>query len=269
MSTSEEADATLRAHGPRHVVDHGHHAHLPHPHLPHPDLHGAMHDLRPGEVIGTARDVRGFVRSLGRRRVLLSAIALAFAGLVAIGAMSGASMWWTSKPSFCASCHPMRKFVDAWQVSKHKTVNCERCHAPSGTFGFVGGKIASLQVVSNYLRGRYDDTSFNAAVPNQACESCHHKVLDRPIVRNGIKVDHKTIVTAGGKCMFCHSAIAHGNAVPVGSRTGPTMGACFKCHDGHTAPTRCSLCHVGPRSRRQAATQPRPTAADAVRQGRP
>lgn len=158
------------------------------------------------------------------------------------------SMWWTSQPAFCNRCHKMEPFVAAWQTSSHQTVNCERCHTSPGVFGFVGGKVASLQVVVNYATGHYEDWSFNAVVPNAACLQCHDDIMHRLVHSTGVvavDVSHKDIIESGGKCIFCHSTIAHGEAVPVGSRTHPTMAACMQCHNDKTAPLQCSLCHPG------------------------
>jgi cytochrome c nitrite reductase small subunit len=198
-------------------------------------------------AMDSIRAVRGALAPLGRRRVLVAA-AFGLAPVVLLGGLlAGAGMWATSQPSFCSGCHPMEPFVDAWEVSSHQDVNCEQCHTPPGFFGFVGGKIAGLQVVVNYVRGDFEDYSFNAVVSNGSCLRCHEPVLEEKVHSTGtlpVVVSHRDIVEAGGKCIACHSTVAHGAAVPPGSRTHPTMSACIRCHDDQTAPLRCSLCHV-------------------------
>jgi hypothetical protein len=51
--------------------------------------------------------------------------------------------------------------------------------------------------------------------------------------------------------MRCHSTQAHGNAVPEGSRTYPSMDQCLICHNnqykdpqGQVATAQCDLCHT-------------------------
>lgn len=179
-----------------------------------------------------------------KRYIVLSAGMMGFVG-GGILLLSVFSFWWTSQPSFCNRCHVMNKYVAAWERSPHKDANCETCHTAPGFFGFVGGKIAGLQVVANFVRGDYTDDSFNAAVPNASCLRCHEDVLDHLITgeETGVTVSHYHIVDNGGKCMNCHSTVAHLETVPIGSATYPTMDTCMKCHNGDLAPTDCEVCH--------------------------
>lgn len=200
---------------------------------------------------GVRETVRAVGRALapfGKKRLVGVVAVVALTAVVGAMAFTGFAFWWTSRPSFCGRCHPMKPFVAAWAESAHKKVNCESCHTTPGLFGFVGGKIAGLQVVANYIRGDYHDYSFNAAVSNGACLQCHDKVLEKNIHTTGpvdAVVSHKNIVEAGGKCISCHSTVAHGEAVPPGSQTHPTMAQCLKCHNDKIAPLRCNLCHTG------------------------
>jgi cytochrome c-type protein NapC len=196
-----------------------------------------------------------------KRHVVVASLGLMGFATAGVLLFSAVSFWWTSQPSFCAKCHVMTPYVEAWKQSVHSDVKCESCHLTPGFFGFLGGKIAGLQVVSNYIRGDYSDWSFNAAVGNAACLQCHENILDRNIhgESTGVIVSHRNIIETGGKCMFCHSTVAHGAAVSVGSATHPTMSACLKCHNDQTAPLDCNLCHERP-----AGASPPPTAAEAA-----
>lgn len=184
---------------------------------------------------------------LGHRPVILASFGLAGFAVGGVLLFSAFSFWWTSQPSFCDRCHVMNKYVDTWEASPHKDVNCENCHTTPGLFGFLGGKISGLQVVMNYIRGEYEDYSFNAAVSNASCLQCHEEILERNIHtgESAVVVSHLNIVEMGGKCLSCHSTVAHDGAIPTGSETHPTMQSCLTCHDDETAPLRCSLCHVG------------------------
>lgn len=190
---------------------------------------------------------RAALAPVKKRHILVASMGLmSFVG-VGVILFSAASFWWTSQPSFCGRCHVMTPYIQAWEQSSHREVNCESCHLTPGFFGFVGGKIAGLQVVANYIRGDYEDWSFNAAVSNAACLQCHEEVLEASIhdPAIGIRVSHLDIVETGGKCMFCHSTVAHGSSVATGSATHPTMSACLECHNDVIAPLECNLCHVG------------------------
>ncbi len=191
------------------------------------------------------RSTRSALSHVSRREVVVASLGMGIIGAAALVVFSGASFWWTSQPSFCARCHVMRPYIDAWKQSPHKSVNCEDCHLTPGFFGYVGGKISGLQVVMNYIRGNYTDSSFNAAVGNASCLQCHQNILDGNIHSGGITVSHSNIIDAGGKCMYCHSTVAHGNAVPFGSQTHPTMQTCLTCHNNQIAPLQCDLCHTG------------------------
>jgi cytochrome c nitrite reductase small subunit len=179
-----------------------------------------------------------------RRYVVVSAGLMGFVG-GGILLLSVVSFWWTSQPSFCNRCHVMNKYVAAWEQSPHKDVTCEICHTSPGFFGFVGGKIAGLQVVANYIRGDFNDDSFNAFVSNASCLRCHEDLLEKDFTdpETQVTVSHEHIMDNGGKCMTCHSTVAHGSAVPIGSATFPTMDTCMKCHNGELAPTDCEVCH--------------------------
>jgi hypothetical protein len=89
-------------------------------------------------------------------------------------------------------------------------------------------------------------------VLNQSCRRCHNNdLLFHPVSKNGIRVQHRHLIEAGFLCMRCHSTQAHGDAVPSGSRTYPSMDQCLICHNnqykapnGQVATSRCDLCHT-------------------------
>lgn len=224
---------------------------------------------RPTGDQSEGRERRGLLRRLTptprERRVF--AVSAGLMGVATAGVLlfSAGSFWWTSQPSFCNRCHVMNKYVDSWAMSAHRDVNCEKCHLTPGLFGFLGGKIAGLQVVMNYIRGEYEDYSFSAAVSNASCLQCHDAVLQKNVhdADAGVIVSHKDIIETGGKCVACHSTVAHGDAIPVGSATHPSMQTCLTCHNNETAPLRCSLCHVG----REPPSTPPPTTSPAAPPG--
>ena len=209
---------------------------------------------RKGPFVST----RAALAPVKKRHVVVASLGLMGFAAGGILLFSAASFWWTSQPSFCIKCHVMEPYVAAWEQSSHASVNCEACHLTPGFFGFLGGKISGLQVVMNYIRGEYEDYSFNAAVSNGACLQCHEEILEGNIHDNpsGITVSHSDIIGMGGKCLNCHSTVAHGGEVPVGSATHPTMETCLTCHNDKIAPLDCDLCHTG---REAPAEQAHPT----------
>jgi len=199
-----------------------------------------------GEPGGLIAGTRAALRPVKKRHVVVASLGLM--GFAAAGLLlfSAASFWWTSQPSFCNKCHVMEKYVDTWDASPHTGVNCESCHINPGFFAFMGGKVAGLQVVANYIRGTFEDTSFSAAVSNAACRQCHEDMLEKTFIdeEKGIAVSHFHIIENGAKCMDCHSTVAHLNTIPIGSANFPTMDKCMRCHNGQLAPTDCDLCHI-------------------------
>lgn len=208
--------------------------------------HGGEDSDKAG-VVGLITSTRTALATVKKRHVLVASMGVMGVSLVGVLIFSAASMWWTSQPAFCDRCHVMNSYVDAWEVSSHKDVNCETCHLTPGLFGFVGGKIAGLQVVANYIRGEYEDYSFNAAVSNAACLQCHEEILEGNIhsETSDIQVSHEDILNLGGRCLNCHSTVAHGGEVAFGSATHPTMDKCLECHNDTVAPLDCNLCHTG------------------------
>jgi nitrate/TMAO reductase-like tetraheme cytochrome c subunit len=204
---------------------------------------GPTDETPTGLISGT----RAALAPVKKRHVVVASLGLM--GFAAAGVLlfSAASFWWTSQPSFCNKCHVMEPYVAAWERSSHADVNCEACHLTPGFFGFLGGKISGLQVVMNYIRGTYEDYSFNAAVSNGSCLQCHDEILDGNVhdAASGITVSHADIIGMGGKCLNCHSTVAHGAEVAVGSATHPTMETCLTCHNDKIAPLDCDLCHTG------------------------
>jgi nitrate/TMAO reductase-like tetraheme cytochrome c subunit len=196
--------------------------------------------------IRTVKEMHQAVSALGRNRVIGATLLVIGIGGLALLFTSAFSMWFTSQPSFCAKCHPMVKFVDGWKEHTHSEVSCEECHISPGLFGFIGGKIAGLQVVMNYVRGNYEDYSFSAAVSNGACLRCHEGVMEEDFYDpvKELRVSHRNIIGAGAKCVTCHNTVGHGDAVPPGAAMYPTMDKCLNCHNNVIAPMKCELCHT-------------------------
>lgn len=185
---------------------------------------------------------------LTKRGVTVGAIVLTIV-VIGIGVALAAS----STPQFCATCKSHVPYVDEWRESAHDGVNCEQCHTKPGPFFFLTAKLEALQQPIHQLTGDYEKPILGAVL-NQSCRRCHgNDILYNPVSKNGIRVQHRHLIDAGFLCMRCHSTQAHGDAVPPGSRTYPSMDQCLLCHNnqyttvsGQVASSRCDLCHTKP-----------------------
>ena len=185
---------------------------------------------------------------LTTRGITIAAIVLT---VVVVGI--GVALTATSTPQFCATCKSHVPYVDEYEKSAHRNVNCEQCHSKPGPFFFLTAKLEALQQPIHQIMGNYEKPILGAVL-NQSCRRCHNNdLLYHPVSKNGIRVQHQHLIEAGFLCMRCHSTQAHGTAVPEGSRTYPSMDQCLLCHnnqykapDGRVATSRCDLCHTKP-----------------------
>ncbi|MBE3034223.1 MAG: NapC/NirT family cytochrome c [Actinobacteria bacterium] len=180
-------------------------------------------------------------------RGLTIAVILLTVVVVGIGVALAA----TSTGQFCSTCKSHVPYVNEYEKSAHRGVNCEQCHSKPGPFFFLTAKLEALQQPIAQITGDYE-TPILGYVLNQSCRRCHtNETLFKPVSKGGIRVQHKHLIEAGFLCMRCHSTVAHGTAAPEGSRTYPVMEQCLICHnnkykapDGTVATARCDLCHT-------------------------
>jgi nitrate/TMAO reductase-like tetraheme cytochrome c subunit len=183
---------------------------------------------------------------LTKRGVTVAAIVI-----TAVVVFIGVALAATSSPRFCASCKSHVPYVDEYEQSAHSGVNCEQCHTKPGPFFFLTSKLEALQQPIAQITGDYEKPILGFVL-NQSCRRCHtNDDLFKPVTSGGIRVDHEHLIEAGFLCQRCHSTVAHGEAVPEGSRTYPVMDQCLICHnnefkadDGAVAVSRCDLCHT-------------------------
>jgi len=180
-------------------------------------------------------------------RGLTIAVILLTVVVVGIGVALAAS----STGQFCSTCKSHVPYVDEYEKSAHRGVNCEQCHSKPGPFFFLSAKLEALQQPIAQIIGDYEKPILGYVL-NQSCRRCHtNETLFKTVSKGGIRVNHKHLIEAGFLCMRCHSTVAHGTAVPEGSRTYPVMEQCLICHnnkykapDGTVATARCDLCHT-------------------------
>jgi len=167
--------------------------------------------------------------------VLLSAVVVGGAG------------WYTSRPSFCNSCHIMEPYYNSWQQSVHHDVSCIKCHFPPGAAEEIHGKMLGLVQLTKYITSSAGPKP-TAEIPDASClrSGCHEtRLLSGKLNFNGVPFDHRPHLEQerrGKKlrCTSCHSQIVQGSHMTV------TTSTCFLCHfkdehfnEGLSACTRC------------------------------
>lgn len=170
--------------------------------------------------------------------------------LLAVAATAVAG-WYTSRSSFCRSCHIMEPYYVSWQESTHKDVSCIKCHFPPGAGEKVRGKLLGLVQLTKYVTGTAGPRP-SAEVPDASClrSGCHEtRLLSGRLDFKGMPFDHRPHLeeTRRGKqlrCTSCHSQIVQGSHMTV------TTSTCFLCHfkDGrfNEGLGTCTRCHQIP-----------------------
>lgn len=169
------------------------------------------------------KNVRGWKRFL-----LFTGIYLfTFLVLLAIAAE------YTSRPSFCPTCHYMETFYQSWKTSAHNKVDCVECHFEPGLTGTIKGKLNGLVQIVSYVSLTYKKRKPVAEIPDNTCarSGCHEKqsLSDSTYDFRGISFSHKHHLEEQKrgktlKCISCHSQIVQGTHMEV------TISTCTNCH---------------------------------------
>lgn len=192
-----------------------------------------------------------------RRRTLAGLLLL---GLVlVVGGVAVAGLWQVSgSPRFCASCHIMEPYVEAWKVSKHKAVACVECHYPPELRDTMRVKLQAMTQVAKWATGTYSSKPF-AEVADASCfrSGCHAPAALRargPVTfAGGVRFDHGPHLDSARvghqlRCTSCHSQIVVERHFEVATST------CFVCHFKGMRSGReltpvggCTGCHEPPK----------------------
>ncbi len=168
----------------------------------------------------------------------------------------GVSAEYTSRPSFCTTCHYMEPYYESWIAAPaHSQVTCVKCHFPPGVAGTVRGKMEGLVQVVNYLSSTYTRRKPWAEIDDASClqSGCHEtRLLSGTVGFKGVAFDHTVHLEdmrRGKKlrCTSCHSQIVQGDHITV------TETSCFLCHfkksthefdpDEFERASDCTTCH--------------------------
>src|SRR3989337_2871133 len=119
---------------------------------------------------------------------------LGFLGILVLIYSAGMFEFSTS-PYFCASCHIMKPYYQAWKTSKHNHVPCVDCHYPPEIREKMVLKFQALSQVVKYVTRTYSSKPY-AEISDASClrNGCHETRLLQGVVtfKRGIKFDHKT-----------------------------------------------------------------------------
>ncbi len=151
----------------------------------------------------------------------------------------------TSRSSFCGSCHEIKPSVESWEKDSHQNVDCVKCHTSSGTVEFVKHKVEALREVYAHFTGNYEkpinkDGHVAKEMPNSVCvPNCHPPQIKEAVA--GTIIDHPAHTEKAKKnCTYCHSGVGHARS----KRGLEFMRLCLSCHTGKTLKNECEICHA-------------------------
>ncbi|MEW5913181.1 MAG: NapC/NirT family cytochrome c [Thermodesulfobacteriota bacterium] len=136
------------------------------------------------------------------------------------------SMYRTSTPAFCASCHEIQTAYNDWKTSRHAVnakgfvADCMDCHlpAPHDTVEFFYAKTfhGIKDIVVHFLGHDYDRAQARrtawATIKNDQCLKCHRNLLYIPNQRGAMLAHRAVLYPRPGyekKCLDCHRTLVH------------------------------------------------------------
>jgi len=180
--------------------------------------------------------------------------------LLILGAFTVGGIAYTSRPSFCSSCHEMKPEFRTWQASPHNKISCVSCHVEPGISSLIKDKLGASVQVYKHLTGTAESTIVfpwgKKDISNETCLKCHSDKRESSPERELI-VPHDKHLAKGISCVECHRGVAHGTiaergvsnaeAIPHDQWTldkgakemarefsKPKMSNCIKCHSAES-----------------------------------
>ena len=210
-----------------------------------------IRDQKPADDKTKTVKIRRFFKNVkGWKRFLLFSGIYLFTFLV----LFAVAAEYTSRPSFCPTCHYMESFYQSWKTSAHNKVDCVECHFEPGLTGTIKGKLNGLVQIVSYVSLTYKKRKPVAEIPDNTCAraGCHEKqsLSDSTYDFKGISFSHKHHLEEQKrgknlKCVSCHSQIVQGTHMEV------TFSTCTNCHFKKSEDpehkfdklSECSTCH--------------------------
>ncbi|MBU2602629.1 MAG: NapC/NirT family cytochrome c [Actinobacteria bacterium] len=142
----------------------------------------------------------------------------------------------------CSWCHVPERVLAENSESSHAQVRCLDCHRTQGSLNLLELNVRAVRNLVVHMSPFSDIDASRAFVPSSTCFSCHEsQIVGRLAVANNIRMRHSDVLDARIPCASCHTRALHGDSPVTG---GLTHASCSFCHDGTTAGTACSVCHM-------------------------
>ena len=188
----------------------------------------------------------GRPKSSRRRRRLRLAGIIVGGIIIVLAIASFATAEYTSRSSFCNSCHEMNPYYDSWQASVHTSAECRDCHIPPGFIAYVKTKLFSLREVWVHVTGQPEaPLAVTREIPDANCLDCHPDPGEiSPAAPATVGFSHQ--IHEDRNCIGCHIRVVHRAVNPPYYVDPGAMSSCLECHDGTSAPATCSTCHTPP-----------------------
>ncbi len=149
---------------------------------------------------------------------------------------------YTSRDSFCGTCHVMKPYYNTWTKSTHAKAGCLSCHSRPGIIGWGAAKAALFRQTVVAIVFRPTAVKSGAAVPNTNCIVCHaeHRKIT---MQNDLKLPagHHKMSGNPYSCLDCHKNLVHNQTAKA--KNTVQMKDCISCHKARKAPVKCETCH--------------------------
>ncbi|MCK4268043.1 MAG: hypothetical protein KAX16_04355 [Actinomycetia bacterium] len=142
----------------------------------------------------------------------------------------------------CGACHAPSAPYKTTGSSQHKDIGCLACHRDPGVGGLLTADIRGFRNLKSIL---FKNPAQEKFVANDACLSCHDKILDGIVKTKSIKMSHREVIDAGWRCGECHGVTGHKLSGLKTKIKSASMDKCFGCHLRKAALRECDVCHVG------------------------
>lgn len=186
-----------------------------------------------------------------RRRRIVYLLPAAVVLLVILTGASFVAAEYTSRSTFCNSCHEMNRYYNSWHASAHADVPCKSCHVPPGVASFAKTKVFALREVYVHFTHQVKvPLGVTRHVSNNVCTRCHTD-------GGSAKVPTKVVLASSsfthgfphdGSCVRggCHRRLVHQTVTPPTYIRPASMPACFACHTQQQTKQDCAYCHPDP-----------------------
>lgn len=158
---------------------------------------------------------------------------------------------YSTRSSFCNSCHIMKPYYEGWKKSSHSNVACVKCHYPPDIQDTMYLKFQASSQLIKYITKTYGSKPY-AEIDDSSClrSECHElsKLKDNVEFKKGVTFDHTPHLTEMRRqkklrCTSCHSQVVQDDHISV------TTKSCFLCHfknadkNENKHMTECTNCH--------------------------